>query len=64
MSKRSIRKVRHYAPAPSIKDRVVSAKSVETGGDGINLMEIWRGNVPRYYQEKEAFIEVQEDSNV
>jgi hypothetical protein len=58
MSKRAVHKVRHYAPAPSIKDRVLSGQSIEDGGDGIHLMDAWHSNVPRY-QEHEAFLVAQ-----
>jgi hypothetical protein len=61
MSKRAVRKVRHYAPAPGIKDRVESGKSHEDGGDNIHLMEVWRSNVPRY-QGKNAYLQVQKQS--
>jgi len=63
MCKRSVRKVRHYAPAPSVSERAKNNRSVETGGLGINMMEIWRNNVPRYQKEKEPFIAAQEESN-
>ena len=63
MSKRSVKKVRHYAPAPTVSDRVKNDRSIETGGLGINMMEIWRSHVPRYQKAKEPFIEAREESN-
>lgn len=63
MSKRSVRKVRHYAPTPSVSERARNGRSEETGGLGINMMAIWRSNVPRYQKEKEPFIEAQGESN-
>jgi hypothetical protein len=43
MSKRSIRKVRHNAPAPlpTVKERIEASKS------GSNLMDAWVANLPK-----------------
>lgn len=48
MSKRAVRKVRHYAPAPTIKERVWAGKDERDGGQGVRLMDFWRRSVPRY----------------
>ena len=57
MSKRSIQKVRHYAPTPTVKERVKS------GHNGISLIALWHDNLPRYKKEKVPFIVAQEESN-
>ena len=57
MSKRSVRKVRHFDPSPSIRERVISGKAVMDGGDEIHLMDAWRANNPRAvptYREKHS----------
>jgi hypothetical protein len=51
MSKRSVRKVRHYAPAPTVKERVLAGKDERDGGQGVRLMEFWRRSVSRYQKE-------------
>lgn len=56
MSKRSIKKVRHYAPAPSIKKRVAAGKA------GVNLIDKWKKNVPRLNQIN-PYLEIQEENN-
>lgn len=63
MSKRSVRKVRHYAPAPTVNARVKNNRAVEDGGTGTNLMAEWRQTVPRYQKEKEPFLEAREVSD-
>ena len=67
MSKRSMRKVRHFFPAPAFKDRVLSGKAIEDGGDEISLIDIWRSNNPKHspsYQEKlSTTIEVMDEEN-
>lgn len=63
MSKRSIKKVRHYAPAPFVSERAQNGRSEETGGLGISMINIWRNNVSRYPKKKELFIEAQKEAN-
>jgi hypothetical protein len=67
MSKRSVRKVRHYAPAPTFKERVLAGKDERDGGQGVRLMDFWRRSVPRYQKEvMTSFVEeeVVEDGEV
>lgn len=63
MSKRSVKKVRHYAPAPTIKARVKNNRAIKDGGTETNLMVEWRQSVPRYQKEKKPFLEARKVSN-
>jgi hypothetical protein len=69
MSKRSVRKIRHYAPAPTFKERVLAGKDERDGGQGVRLMDFWRRSVSRYQKPiisslmEEGVIELDESSN-
>jgi len=59
MSKRSVQKVRHYAPAPTVSERVAAGHN-----KGELPMKAWHESVPRYQKVmKEAFLSAREESD-